>query len=110
MSVRRPRIRAFREMDPVPIGVIFLVVMVVLLLLSFNLGKLPFTSGTGYSAAFARADGLRKGDRVMIGGVVVGKVTSIGLEGTHVRVGFSITNGGVHLGQNTTATIQIRIR
>ena len=94
-------------MDPVPIGVIFLVVMVVLLLLSFNLDKLPFASGKGYTAAFARVDGLRKGDRVMIGGVVVGKVTSIGLEGTHVKVGFSITNGDVHLGQDTTASIQI---
>ena len=101
------KIRAFREMDPVPIGVVFLVVMVILLLLSFNLDKLPFTSGKGYSAAFARADGLRKGDRVMVGGVAVGKVTSIGLEGTHVRVGFSITNGGVHLGRETTASIQI---
>jgi phospholipid/cholesterol/gamma-HCH transport system substrate-binding protein len=94
-------------MDPVPIGVVFLVVMVVLLLLSFNLDKLPFTSGNGYSAAFARVDGLRKGDRVMVGGVVVGKVTSVGLEGTHVKVGFSITNGDVHLGQDSTASIQI---
>ena len=106
-AARRPQIKPFREMDPVPIGVIFLVVMVVLLLLSFNLGKLPFASGKGYSAAFARVDGLRKGDRVMVGGVVVGKVTSVGLEGTHVKVGFSITNGDVHLGQDTTASIQI---
>ena len=106
-TLRRPHLRAFREMDPIPIGVIFLVVMTILLLLSFNLDKLPFTSGQGYSAAFARADGLRKGDRVMIGGVAVGKVTSIGLESTHVRVGFSITNGDVHLGRDTTASIQI---
>lgn len=105
--MRRPNIRPFREMDPVPIGVAFLAVMAVLLLLSFNLDKLPFTSGKGYSAAFARADGLRKGDRVLVGGVVVGKVTSIGLEGTHVRVGFSITNDKVRLGQDTTASIQI---
>lgn len=105
--MRRPQIRPFREMDPVPIGVIFIVFMAILLLLSFNLDKLPFTSGTGYKAAFARADGLRKGDRVMIGGVVVGKVTSVGLEGTHVRVGFNITNGKAHLGRDTTASIQI---
>jgi phospholipid/cholesterol/gamma-HCH transport system substrate-binding protein len=100
-------IKAFREMDPVPIGIAFLAVLVVLLLLSFNLGKLPFNSGTGYSAAFAQADGLRKGDRVMIGGVPVGSVSSVGLEGTHVRVGFTIKNGDVHLGDQTRATIQI---
>ena len=51
---RRWSFKPFREMDPVPIGVIFLAVMAVLLLLSFNLDKLPFSSGTGYSAAFAR--------------------------------------------------------
>lgn len=105
--MRRPSIRQFREMDPVPIGIAFLAVLAALLLLAFNLGNLPFASGTGYSAAFARADGLRKGDQVMIGGIVVGKVTSVGLEGTHVRVGFSITSGGVHLGSDTTASIQI---
>jgi virulence factor Mce-like protein len=105
--LRRLSIRPFREMDPVPIGVVFLAVMAALLLLSFNLDKLPFTSGTGYNAAFARADGLRKGDRVMVGGVVVGKVTSVGLEGTHVKVGFSVTNGHVHLGTDSTASIQI---
>ena len=103
----RLSVRQFREMDPLPIGVVFLAVMAALLLLSFNLGKLPFNSGTGYSAAFARADGLRKGDQVMIGGITVGKVTSVGLEGTHVRVGFSITSGGVHLGTATTASVQI---
>jgi len=105
--VRRPAIKPFREMDPVPIGVVFLCVMAGLLLLSFNIDKLPFTSGTGYSAAFARADGLRNGDRVMVAGIAVGKVTSVGLEGTHVRVGFSITNGSVHLGMQSTASIQI---
>jgi phospholipid/cholesterol/gamma-HCH transport system substrate-binding protein len=110
--VNRPRLprlglKPFREMDPVPIGVVFLAVMSGLLLLSFNLDKLPFTSGTAYSAAFTRADGLRPGDRVMVGGVVVGKVTGVSLEGTHVRVGFSVTNGGVHLGTTSTASIDI---
>lgn len=107
MALRRPQIRPFREMDPVPIGVIFLVVMVVLLLLSFNLDKLPFSSGTSYSAAFARADGLRKGDRVLVGGVPVGKVEGVSLEGTHVRVDYTITSSSVHLGSDTRASIQI---
>jgi phospholipid/cholesterol/gamma-HCH transport system substrate-binding protein len=105
--MRRPEIKPFREMDPTPIGIAFLAVMAALLVLSFNLDKLPFTSGTGYSAAFARADGLRKGDRVMVGGVVVGEVTGVGLEDTHVRVDFSVTDADVHLGRDSTASIQI---
>jgi phospholipid/cholesterol/gamma-HCH transport system substrate-binding protein len=43
----------------------------------------------------------------MIGGVVVGSVRGVTLEGTHVRVRFAITHGGVHLGRDTTATIEI---
>jgi phospholipid/cholesterol/gamma-HCH transport system substrate-binding protein len=105
--MRRPEIKPFREMDPVPIGIAFLAVTLVLLLLSFNLDKLPFTSGTSYNAAFARADGLRKGDRVMVGGVPVGEVTGVALEGTHVRVDFTVSNGDVRLGMDSRASIQI---
>ena len=100
-------LRPFREMNPKPIGMMFLAVMAVLLLLAFNISKLPFTGGTSYSAALPAAQGLHKGDRVMIGGVVVDKVTSVSLEGTHVRVGFAITNSDAHLGQDTTASVEI---
>jgi phospholipid/cholesterol/gamma-HCH transport system substrate-binding protein len=105
--MRMPDIKPFREMSPAPIGAAFLVTLAVLLVLSFNLDKLPFTSGTSYSAAFARADGLRKGDRVLVGGVVVGKVEGVGLEGTHVRVDYTLTGSSVHLGDATRASIQI---
>jgi phospholipid/cholesterol/gamma-HCH transport system substrate-binding protein len=105
--MRRPEIKPFREMNPAPIGTAFLVVTFALLVLAFNLDKLPFTAGTGYNAAFARADGLRKGDRVMVGGVPVGEVTGVALEGTHVRVDFKVSNGDVHLGLDSRASIQI---
>jgi phospholipid/cholesterol/gamma-HCH transport system substrate-binding protein len=105
--MRRPEIKPFREMNPIPIGIAFLAITFALLVLAFNLDKLPFTTGTGYNAAFARADGLRKGDRVMVGGVPVGEVTGVALEGTHVRVDFKVSNGDVHLGLDTRATIQI---
>jgi phospholipid/cholesterol/gamma-HCH transport system substrate-binding protein len=100
-------VKPFREMNPKPIGAAFLAVLVLLLVLAFNIDKLPFASGTGYSAAFGNAEGLRKGDKVMIGGVAVGKVTGVSLEGTHVRVDFTVTSGGVHLGDQTSASIQI---
>ena len=34
-------------------------------------------------------------------------MTSVSLEGTHVRVGFAITNGKVHLGRDSIASVQI---
>jgi phospholipid/cholesterol/gamma-HCH transport system substrate-binding protein len=99
--------KPFREMNPHPVGGAFLAGLALLLLLAFNVNRLPFSSGTSYSAAFVRASGLRAGDQVMIGGVVVGSVRGVDLEGTHVRVRFAITHGGVRLGRDTTATIEI---
>ncbi len=99
--------KPFREMDPVPIGVAFVVVILVLLVGAFNLNRLPFTSGTTYSAAFAEAAGLRAGDKVRVAGVSVGDVRGVTIEGTHVRVRFTVSNGHVHLGRDTTASIEI---
>jgi phospholipid/cholesterol/gamma-HCH transport system substrate-binding protein len=94
-------------MNPVPIGVVSLVFLLLLVTLALNLGRLPFTSGTGYSAAFSEAAGLRSGDAVMVAGVAVGKVTGVSLEDAHVRVDFDLTDGSVHLGARPTASIQI---
>jgi phospholipid/cholesterol/gamma-HCH transport system substrate-binding protein len=99
--------RQFRDMNPVPIGVISIVVLVALVVLSFNLTKLPFAAGHHYSAAFSEAAGLRPGDQVQIGGVVVGKVSGVSLEGTHVKVDFRVTNSSARLGSQTTAAIEI---
>lgn len=104
---RGSSMRQFRDMNPVPIGVVSIIVLVAMVVLSFNLTKLPFASGHTYSAAFAEAAGLRPGDQVQIGGVVVGKVSGVSLEGTHVKVDFRITNSSAHLGSRTSASIEI---
>lgn len=96
-----------RELDPVPIGITAVVVLIALVALALNIGNLPFTGGTTYAAAFSEAAGLRPGDQVEVAGVPVGSVSSVGLEGTHVKVGFDITNGSVHLGPDSTLSIQI---
>ena len=89
---RGSSMRQFRDMNPVPIGIVSIVVLIGMVVLSFNLTKLPFASGHTYSAAFSEAAGLRPGDQVQVGGVVVGKVSSVSLEGTHVKVDFRVTN------------------
>lgn len=100
-------VKQFRDMNPVPIGVISVLLLLLLIVLALNLSRLPFTSGTGYSAAFSEAAGLRSGDLVQVAGVAVGKVTGVSLEGAHVRVDFDLTNGSVQLGSRPTASIQI---
>lgn len=97
----------FRDMNPVPIGVVSVIVLILVVILSFNISKLPFTGGRTYTAAFTEAAGLRPGDQVEMGGVPIGKVNGVSLEGSHVRVKFRLTNSSVHLGMTSTASIQI---
>ena len=99
--------RSFRSRNPVPIGAVFVVVTLLTMYLSFDLAKLSFISGPTYTAAFTEAAGLHKGDKVRVGGVAVGQVSDVSLQGTHVRVTFTIKDSAVHLGDQTRASIQI---
>jgi phospholipid/cholesterol/gamma-HCH transport system substrate-binding protein len=98
----------FRERNPVIIGAVGLALIAALLWAAFNVDRLPLIGGgTGYSAAFSEAGGLKPGDEVRIAGVSVGKVTGVGLEGDHVRVDFEI-RGGPQFGVDTGASIRIK--
>ena len=105
----RSRSVPFRERNPVPIGIAGLVVIAVLLYLAFNASSLPIIGGgTGYSAAFSEAGGIRPDDDVRLAGVKVGKVTGVDLEGSHVRVDFVVTDDTVALGSLTGASIRMK--
>ncbi|HWH29960.1 MAG TPA: MCE family protein [Mycobacteriales bacterium] len=82
--------RPVRSMNPLPIGIGVIGLVVVLMWTALNVGRLPFLGGgTEYVAAFSEAAGLKAGNDVMVAGVKVGEVRSVALEGTHVRVEFS---------------------
>jgi phospholipid/cholesterol/gamma-HCH transport system substrate-binding protein len=98
---------SFRSRDPLPIGIAFVVVVLIMMYLSFNIGRISFVSGQTYTAAFAEAAGLRVGDAVRVGGIAVGQVDGVELAGKHVRVTFKVKDEDVHLGMQTTASIQI---
>lgn len=101
--------RPFREMHPVPVGVIGIAVIVCLLLASFNVESLPVIGGgTVYKAAFTEAGGLKEGNEVRVAGVKVGKVENISLEGKHVRVDFRVDDEHTWLGNRTAAAIKVR--
>jgi phospholipid/cholesterol/gamma-HCH transport system substrate-binding protein len=100
-------VKAFRERNPYAIGIISLSVLVLVLLAAFYSDNLPIIGGgTTYSADFTEDAGLRTGDDVRIAGVKVGKVTSIGLDGDHVKVSFQVKNAWV--GDRSTADIKIK--
>lgn len=97
--------RPFRERNPIPIGVVGLLVIVALLLIAFKAGSLPFiTSGHTVYADFADAANLQKGNNVRVAGVQVGKVTSVKLVGNVVRVGMKVTSD---VNADSTAAIKI---
>ena len=107
VPARRGRSTPFRERNPVVIGAVGLAVIAAMLLLAFNIDRLPLLAGRAHSAALSEAGGLKAGDDVRIAGVKVGKVTSVDLEGSHVRVDFRVGRS-TELGSQTSATVRIK--
>jgi phospholipid/cholesterol/gamma-HCH transport system substrate-binding protein len=97
----------FRERNPAVIGALGIGVIATLLLLAFNIERLPLLAGASHSAAFSEAGGLKSGDDVRIAGVKVGKVTRVDLEGAHVRVDFRVGRS-TDLGDRTAASVRIK--
>jgi phospholipid/cholesterol/gamma-HCH transport system substrate-binding protein len=98
----------FRERNPVKVGAVSLLVLVALIMMAFKADSLPLIGGGDtYYAAFTDSSGIRPNDEVRIAGVRVGKVTSVGLDGDHVKVGFKISSGA-DFGKETNAEIKVK--
>src|SRR6266705_222937 len=108
MKTRRAlRGQSFSGRNPTVIGAIGLVVIAALLWAAFNAAKLPIIDGgTVYSAAFSEAAGLKPNDEVRVAGVKVGTVSSVGLEGNHVKVTFRVKHA--FIGDQSTLSIKIK--
>ena len=97
--------RSFGEMNPVRIGIAGLAGLVAIVLVALNSGAIiRNVTQTTYHADFADAGGLAPGDSVVVGGLTMGSVQSVALQGDHVAVTFSVKHGGT-LGQDTGASI-----
>lgn len=88
------------------LGAISLVVMLLALAASFNLGKMPGLAGTTYTAELADASGLHKGNMVQVGGIRSGRVKSVELTGDRVLVSFEVDND-VEFGTDTRASVEV---
>ena len=98
----------FRERNPVTVGAISLAVIAAMVLMAFRAEDLPLIGGGDtYYAAFSEAGGLKANDEVRVAGVRVGKVESVDLEGSHVKVAFRVQNG-VDFGPETRAEIKVK--
>ncbi|MBI3215681.1 MAG: MCE family protein [Mycobacterium sp.] len=105
--MKRPSIKPLSERNPVIVGIVGTLVVAAVVVAAFSYDKLPFIKGTSdYSAYFAEAGGIKTGSDVRVSGMGVGKVSAIHLEGTKVRVDFTVKNG-VALGDRTEAAIKV---
>jgi phospholipid/cholesterol/gamma-HCH transport system substrate-binding protein len=104
--MKRPTIKPLAERNRLAVGAVGTLVVVGLVIAAFSYDKLPFIKGTSdYSAYFAESGGIKAGSDVRVSGLGVGKVSDIHLEGTKVRVDFTVRNG-VDLGDRTEAAIK----
>lgn len=96
------------ERNPVVVGAVGMAVTAAVLVGTLNYDKIPmFGGGDGYTAYFADAAGLRADSPVEVAGLRVGQVSSIGLDGDRVVVGFDIDRS-VFIGDRSEAAIKTK--
>lgn len=99
--------KSFTERNPKVIGSVVLAVMAAVVLGVVLLNRSLFQSGYPVSARFATTAGIGKGTEVLLAGVKVGTVDSVGIDGNAVDVAMTIDNGVV-LPRRTDAAIQVQ--
>lgn len=95
-----------REAQVIRYGVVALVLMALVSAATFNLSKFPGFRGTTYYAEFSDASGIHKGNIVQVGGIRVGRVNDVTLDGPKVRVEFEL-DGDVEFGPDSAASIEV---
>jgi phospholipid/cholesterol/gamma-HCH transport system substrate-binding protein len=104
--MKLPKIKPLGRRSPVMIGVMGTAIVVLVTVAAFQYDKLPFVKNTDdYAAYFSEAGGIKPGNTVRVSGMGAGRVSDIRLEGTKVRVGFTVRKT-VQLGDRTEAAIK----
>ena len=88
------------------LGAISIVLMLLVMAAAFNLSKVPGFGGTSYTAVFADASGIHRGNMVQVGGIRVGRVQEVTLEDSTVVVKFEVDHG-VEFGEESEASIEV---
>jgi phospholipid/cholesterol/gamma-HCH transport system substrate-binding protein len=99
-------VKSFKERNPVVLGVVGTLVLLLVAAGVFFYQDLPGFGGTTYQAEFSEAAGLRPDDEVRVAGVKVGEVTDVELADDRVLVGFRIQDAWI--GEATTAAIKLK--
>ncbi|MGV0067839.1 MCE family protein [Mycobacterium colombiense] len=106
MKLKLTGVKTTDRRSPFVLGVMGTVILACVTVVAFQYNKLPFIKDTDdYAAYFAEAGGIKPGNTVRVSGMGVGRVSDLRLEGTKVRVGFTVRKG-VELGDRTEAAIK----
>ena len=104
--MKLPKIASSGRRSPVLLGVMGTAIVTCVTIAAFQYNKLPFIKNTNdYSAYFSEAGGIKPGSTVRVSGMGVGRVSDVRLEGTKVRVGFTVRET-IQLGDRTEAAIK----
>lgn len=87
-------------------GIVSLALLLLVLVGSFNIQKLPWLRGTTYHAELTDASGLRTGSEVQVAGVRVGRVNKLQIGTEKVIVDFDVS--GATLGRSTRASVEVK--
>jgi phospholipid/cholesterol/gamma-HCH transport system substrate-binding protein len=98
--------RRYTDGQILRMGAITIVVMMLIMAAAFNLSKFPGFGGTSYRAEFADASGIHKGNMVQVGGIRVGRVQDVELDGALVIVTFEVKND-VDFGPDSHASVEV---
>jgi len=100
--------RSFSERNPLALGAIGILLILVLVAAALGNQRLPFLNDNkSYTAYFADAGGLYEGAIVEVSGYPVGKVSDIALDSTGVLVAFTVP-ANINLGRSTQAAIRTK--
>jgi phospholipid/cholesterol/gamma-HCH transport system substrate-binding protein len=100
--------KRFRERNLRALGLVTLVLAVALVAGALEFPRLPLVSDQAtYSAYLSNAANLVASDQVWVYGVSVGSVTGMTLDGTKVKVNFTL-DSGLHLGSTTSAAVVVQ--
>lgn len=99
--------KMFRERNPLPLGLVVIVWLVVMLLVVLNINGVVGMFGRQYSVMLPEAAGIKQGDPVRVSGMTVGRVGDVRLSGKGVLVEFAVTETDVELGSETSAQVSV---
>lgn len=104
--MKRLTIKPIAERNRTAVGIVGTLIVAAVVVAAFSYDKLPVVKGTSdHSAYFSEAGGIKPGSDVRVSGLDVGRVSEVRLEGTKVRVDFTVRTG-VELGDRTEAAIK----